>query len=390
MTTDAPEQRASSDLDREPAPAEARRRLRSRPGALGLAAAAGAVVVAGVATVVAILGSAASTDADRDGTATALAARRDLVQRSTVSGTLGYGDERRVVNYSPGTITSLPQEGRVLRPGAVLYRVNEQPVVLFSGSRPAWRPLGVGVTDGLDVRQLEENLRALGYDRERGMTIDEHFSASTTAAVGRWQKDVGLVETGRVEFGNIVFLSGRRRVGRVAALIGDPARRGAEVMTTSSTERLVTAEIDTGDQGDIAVGGKVLIDLLNGTATTGTIKKVGKVASVAAQQGGGGQAGSAPTTSTITFEVRPDRLAVVGRLDKAPVEVGVASEQAKNALSVPVSALLALRGGRYGVEIVRDGTTIVVPVTPGLYSDGGYVELRRGRVKPGDLVVVPA
>jgi hypothetical protein len=38
---------------------------------------------------------------------------------------------------------------------------------------------------------------------------------------------------------------------------------------------------------------------------------------------------------------------------------------------------------------VRDGTTSVVVVTPGLYSDGGYVEIVRGRVNAGDAVVVP-
>jgi hypothetical protein len=55
-----------------------------------------------------------------------------------------------------------------------------------------------------------------------------------------------------------------------------------------------------------------------------------------------------------------------------------------------VSALLALRGGRYGVEVVRAGTTTVVEVTPGLYSDGGYVQITRGGVKAGDVGFVPA
>jgi peptidoglycan hydrolase-like protein with peptidoglycan-binding domain len=367
--------------------ARAWHRLRSRPRALALAIAAAVVGVAAMVAVSGIRGSKASPDADRVGTATETAARRDLVQRSTVSGTLGYRDARQVVNYRRGTITSLAEEGRILRPGAALYSVNDQPVVLFSGSRPAWRPLSQGVTDGRDVLQLEQNLRALGYDSERELTVDRHFSASTAAAVERWQEDVGLDGTGRVELGDIVFLPGARRVGTVGASVGSPARPGAPVMVISSTARLVTAQIDSGDQRDIAVGDKVLIDLLNGTTTTGTITEVGKVASVAPEQPGGQASGS---TSTITFEVRPDRPALVGRLDRAPVEVAITSERAKNALSVPVSALLALRGGRYGVEVVRDGKTMVVPVTPGLYSDGGYVEIKGGRVEPGDVVVVPA
>jgi hypothetical protein len=160
-------------------------------------------------------------------------------------------------------------------------------------------------------------------------------------------------------------------------------------MATSSTKRLVTAQIDASDQQDVAVGDKVTIDLRNGTTTTGTITEVGKVASASGDEASGDPMTSGSTTSTITFEVRPDKPALAGGLDQAPVDVGVTSERAKKALSVPVSALLALRGGRYGLEVVRAGTTSVVEVTPGLYSDGAYVEIKRGAVKAGDVVVVP-
>jgi peptidoglycan hydrolase-like protein with peptidoglycan-binding domain len=362
-------------------------RGRARAIALGLAAA----VAATVGALVALSGGfgSSSSDAESAATATATVARRDLVQRTTVSGTLGYADTRALVSSRRGTITSLPEEGRVLRPGAVLYRVDEQPIVLFAGSQPAWRPLEAGMSDGRDIGQLEQNLRALGYDDERKLTIDEHFDAATTAAVARWQADIGLAPTGRVALGDIVFLPGARRVGTVATSLGDPARPGARVLATSSTKRLVSAQIEAGDQQDVAVGDQVTIDLRNGTTTTGTISKVGKVATAAETSESQMAGGSAPP-STITFEVRPDKPAAVGTLDQAPVDVGVTSERAKNALSVPVSALLALRGGRYGVEVVRAGTTSVVAVTPGLYSDGGYVELTRGRVKARDVVVVPA
>jgi peptidoglycan hydrolase-like protein with peptidoglycan-binding domain len=359
-----------------------------RPRRRALALALAGALLAAVAALLALSGAFGSTTSEGEPAAatTANVARRDLLQRTTVSGTLGYSDTRAIVNYRLGTITSLPAEGRVLRPGTVLYRVDEQPVVLLSGGQPAWRPLAEGVSDGRDVRQLEQNLRTLGYDNE--LTVDEHFDASTTAAVRRWQEDVGLEATGRVELGAIAFLPGARRVGRVSVALGDPARPGARLMATSSRKRLVTAELDASDQEDVAVGDTVTIDLRNGTTTTGTISEVGKVASTA--ETSEDQMAGGSTTSTITFEVRLDRPAVAGTLDQAPVDVGVTSERAKNALSVPVSALLALRGGRYGVEVVRAGTTSLLEVTPGLYSDGGYVELERGAVKVGDVVVVPA
>jgi len=357
---------------------------------LALAAAGAVGGAAALAVVSGLLGSDTSADAAPEATATATVARRDLVQRSTVPGTLGYGDARAVVNYRRAIFTGLADEGRVLRPGAALYRVNEKPVILLAGRQPAWRPLAAGVGEGHDVLQLEQNLLVLGYDAERELTIDTRFDASTAAAVRRWQEAVGLEPTGRVELGDVVFLAGSRRVGTLAVSLGDRARPGAPVMVTSSIERLVSAEIDAGDQQDVAVGDRVTIDLRTGTTTTGTITEVGKVASVAGAEAGGGQLTSGSAISTITFEVRPDTPAVAGGLDQAPVEVGITSERARNALSVPVSALLALRGGRYGVEVVRAGTTSVVEVTPGLYSDGGYVEIERGAVTAGDVVVVPA
>jgi peptidoglycan hydrolase-like protein with peptidoglycan-binding domain len=372
--------------------AGARRPSRMSRRTLALVVAGGITVVVAIVVVTCRLGSDASADAASEATATATVARRDLVQRSSVSGILGYDDTRQLLSSRRGTITSLPEEGSVLSPGAVIYRVDERPVVLLAGSVPAWRPLGEGVSAGRDVRQLEQNLRALGYD-DLDMAIDERFDASTAAAVERWQEDLGLEATGRIEVGDVVFLPGARRIGSIAASLGDRVRSGMPVTATSSTRRLVTAEIDAGDQQDVTVGDMVTIDLRNGTTTTGTITEVGKVASDAGAETGGAQmtSGSAtPAPSTITFEVRPDKPGVARSLDQAPVDVGVTSERAKNALSVPVSALLALRGGRYGVELVRAETTSVVEVTPGLYSDGGYVEIKRGPVKLGDVVVVPA
>jgi peptidoglycan hydrolase-like protein with peptidoglycan-binding domain len=320
-----------------------------RARTLALVAAGGVAAVVAVVIVSGRLSSDTSADAAPAAAATATVARRDLVQRSTVSGTLGYDDTRELVNSRSGTITSLPEEGRVLSPGAVVYRVDERPVVLLAGSKPAWRPLAEGVSDGRDVRQLEQNLRTLGYDDERELAIDEHFDGSTAAVVKRWQEDLGLEATGRIEPGGIVFLPGARRVGTVAVSLGDRAGPGRPVMATSSTRRLVTAEIDASDQQDVAVGDNVTIDLRNGTTTTGTISEVGRVAS-APKDESGGQMTCTATTST----------------------------------------LLALSGGRYAVEVVRSGATSVVEVTPGLYSDGGYVEIKRGAVKAGDVVVVPA
>ena len=315
-------------------------------------------------------------------TTTALVARRDLVQRDTVSGALGFADERRVVNYVAGTITYLPPEGGVIGRGQTLYAVDERPVVLFFGAQPAWRPLRVGVANGQDVHQLERNLRALGYDPGKAMAVDRRFDAATAAAVVRWQADIGTERTGAVERGAVVFFPGARRGGTLLAAVGDAAPPGRPLIATSSTARVVSAAIDAAKQNNLRIGAEVIVELLNGTTTTGRIRGVDAVATRVEGEREDDE------TSVIGFEVVLDKPRLAGKLDEAPVEVQVTDEKATAALSVPVSALLARRGGGYAVEVARGGTPTLVAVEPGLYSDGGFVEIT-GAVTRGERVVVP-
>jgi len=218
---------------------------RGRAGRLAAGAAALAVLGAAAWAVAARPGAATG---DQDGgevaTATAAVARRDLRATEEVDGTLGYGDTRKVVNGRQGTITALPAEGAVVTRGQALYRVDAKPVPLLYGRLPAWRPLSVGVDDGPDVRQLERNLVALGHDPDRDITVDDHFTWATRAAVRRWQEVVGLEETGSFEQGDAVWQPGPVRVGTLDAAVGDPARPGSPVLEVTSTTRQVTIALD--------------------------------------------------------------------------------------------------------------------------------------------------
>jgi predicted ribosome-associated RNA-binding protein Tma20 len=79
------------------------------------------------------------------------------------------------------------------------------------------------------------------------------------------------------------------------------------------------------------------------------------------------------------------RAARRGGLDQAPVDVAFERERAKDALTVPVTALLAREGGGYAVEV--DGGRIV-KVVPGVFADGRVAV--EGDLRPGQRVVVPA
>ena len=132
-------------------------------------------------------GGGAEAAGGRAATNTATVERRDLVDRESLDGTLGFAGSRAVTNQLTGTLTRLPSVGSVIGLGESLYEVNGKPSAwLLYGSRPAWRGFQADMADGEDVRQLEASLQALGYDP--GVVNDE-FSDSTEAAVEGFQDD---------------------------------------------------------------------------------------------------------------------------------------------------------------------------------------------------------
>ncbi len=184
-----------------------------------------AIAAIGVSAIVAIAiitaggGSSTATGSPSTSVATTEIKRQDLVESDEEDGTLGYSDSRDVVNHLTGYITWLPGEGSVIHPNHTLYKVDRSPVILLSGSVPAYRTLDSSAS-GADVRQLEQNLDAFGYASGLGMTVDGEWTSATTAAVERWQDAHGLSQTGSIEFGRVVFQPGTRRVSSVDATLG--------------------------------------------------------------------------------------------------------------------------------------------------------------------------
>jgi peptidoglycan hydrolase-like protein with peptidoglycan-binding domain len=280
-----------------------------------------------------------------------------------------------------GTVTSLPRAGSVVERGGALYRLDGDPIVLMYGSTPAYRALQSGVSDGRDVRELEQNLLALGFDPG---TVDDTFSSSTATAVSDWQESLGLEQTGAVELGRVVVLPGPRRVGEHKTSVGSVLSSGSEVLDTSSNKRVVSVELEASLQEMAHKGDRVEVTMPDGSLARGRITGVGRVARELESSSSDPNA-EPQMVIDVTIELRSERGA--GRLDEAPVSVGLAQETRRHVLAVPVNALVARRGGGYGVELA--GSRRIVPVEAGMFADG-YVEVSGGSIREGTRVVVPS
>ena len=349
-------------------------------------------VVAGVLAV-AVLGAAGWWTAGHPGldtdtpaatpaapTATATIQRQDLNGQTKVDGTLGYAASATVQSPLQGRITWLPTAGAVIRRGGTLLSVDNQPVQLFYGAKPAWRDLSTGVDDGPDIRQLEQNLAALGYDPDHQMTIDDHYTAATAAAVKRWQKARGLDQTGVFTTAMpAVFLPWAVRVNALSASVGGQAAPGGPAYTVTSDRHQVSVDLDVSQQSYVKQGDRVQVVLPNGRRVKGRINEVGRVAETS---------GDPPNqTTTVPVTVALDNPKAGGRLDQAPVEVYVTTETRKGVLAVPVSALLALKEGGYAVETVdAAGRHQLVAMRLGVFSNG-MVEVSGSGLRAGTKVV---
>jgi peptidoglycan hydrolase-like protein with peptidoglycan-binding domain len=318
--------------------------------------------------------------------------RMTLTTVGSVDGQLSRGTPEPVESKATGTITWLPAVGALLRRGNAVLRADERPVALLYGQLPIYRPLTLG-TEGDDVEQLERNLAALGYG---GFTVDRRFSSATTAAVKRWQRDLGVPTTGTVEVAAVVYAAGPVRVAARTARLG-AAATGAVITCTPDT-KVVTAEVPAATAGWAAVGARVTVELPNGRSTAGVVRSVGDDAAV--PQGTGGENAGANTgadspgagrgtTATVLVRVSIADQKATGTLASGPVRIRHTVQERREVLTVSVAALVAPIEGGYAVETDEGGESRLIPVTTGLFADG-RVEIRGDGVTEGLRVRVPA
>jgi hypothetical protein len=353
----------------------------SRKGWVGAAA---AVVVA-----VAAAGGVAALSGDERATAAppAASAATAPVQEGRLSaavsqdGILTYrarsdGSPFVAVNQARGTYTELPEAGARVGCGDVLYRVDDEPVLLLCGAVPAYRALHVDDA-GPDVRQLNRTLRVHGAGGA--------FTRRTEKALEALQRRRGAHVTGALARGDAVFLPEAVRIAKIVARLGAPAQPGAPALNATSTTLHVQVELDASDQGQVKRGDRVQVTLPGNATVTGRVDGFGRIAESPAGQGG------SATDATIPTSIRLDHPGRARGLDRAPVSVDITTAGVDRALSVPVTALVGRSGGGFAVEVVRTGgRRELVAVRLGLFDTGGGRVQVEGDLRAGDRVAVPS
>ena len=371
---------------------QAHKRGRLAVGGGLVAAAAGGAVAA-----VAVIGGAPAPAAPAaPPVATVRVVRTNLVTTVLTEGTLGYASTRPVINQLAGTFTQIPRAGRLITAGGTLFRVDDLPVVLMTGRVPAWRPMLPGISNGPDVSELEKNLIAQGYAAGLFSTPSDEFTWATSVAVERWQATMGLPVTGQVEAGRVLFLPGPVLVGAPAVAPGDPASLGEVPYQVTTATRIVTVPVNPSTAPSVTLGERVHIILPSGTVTPGTITATGPPPPTGGAAAGGspgsspsqGSAGGTAAVATTVITITPRHPWKTGKGSGVPVQVSLTTQSATGVLAVPVSALLALQGGGYGLEVMElSGAHRLVAVHTGTFA-GSLVQVSGAGIAAGTRVVV--
>jgi hypothetical protein len=217
------------------------------------------------------------------------------------------------------------------------------------------------------------------------------FSNWTTLGVEKLQSALGVSANGTLSLGEAVFLPNAARITSVSATLGASAPAGQAIMSATSTTRVVTVDLDSAQQSEVAVGDHVTITLPSNETTPGVVTSVGKVATSSSSNSSNLDGPGSSGAATITVLVTPADPAATGTWDQAQVTVNITTASVHDAMVVPVDALLALSGGGYAVEVVgTNGVHHLVSVTLGIFDDAdGLVQVSGYELSAGMPVVVP-
>jgi hypothetical protein len=332
----------------------------------------------GAASATAASGAASATAAS--GTASATAASGGASAGTAVSGA-----------QTAGATGQAPRPELVSLRSTVPTATASAPITATAGSaprpsprraaRPSGRAPGRSVTSSGSGGPSPSELKALTALLQAELRELASARASSSAAAARAPASGSGSRSTASSSG-----SGGSTTGASSSTGGGGSSSQA-IMQTSSTQLVVTVDLDAAKQSEAVVGEPVTVELPNDATVDGRIAAVSPVAQsssssgAAGATGGTGSNGSASSGATIPVTITLAHELQGTGLDQAAVSVNFEQQQATNVLSVPVTALLATQGGGYAVQQAQPPHRLI-PVTPGLFA-AGYVQISGPGIYPG-------
>jgi len=250
--------------------------------------------------------------------------------------------------------------GHELKSGTFVVAVSGRPVIAFVTPVPFYRDLKVGDV-GVDVKGLEEGLRAAGRIKHADRTLDE----VTAAALAAIYRKTGITVNSAFQVDSAWAVPKHARVRSLSVRVGD---------LVSGKDDLVSARSSSGSwechvPGGIDVSARKTLD-----ATANSKQVTVSVDKVTVDE----ESGDSIVLITPSVDVDPDaelRVLVVSADTNEPV------------LTVPAGALFAMADGSPSLRVVRDSGSSEVPVRTGVAA-GGWVEVSGDGLTAGLNVLI--
>jgi multidrug efflux pump subunit AcrA (membrane-fusion protein) len=305
---------------------------------------------------------------------TAQAVRMTLQDTSVLTGTSSHLTLGTLRAAGPGRVTKVDvAEGKTVNLGDELFQIDGRPVIAVNGGFPYWEDLKEGAT-GSDVAQLKGMLRAEGFHPSRAVD-DQTFDSTTTTALKAWQKLHGFPQDGVLKTTDTQVAGWPARIGPVKVALGDFVAPGGDLTTVVSTQLQVSLTLTAADRQKLQVGQQAQVEILATQKTaSGAITALD----------------NSPTTDAQGNKTYGGTVSVANGLDVldgASLKVTVIIQEAKDAVAVPVAAVVTDGTGKPEVRVQDPrGRVKPVAVVTGL-TDGAYTEVKSG-ISVGETVVL--
>lgn len=167
-----------------------------------------------------------------------------------------------------------------------------------------------------------------------------------------------------------------------------PAGLSASVNLIGASNRIVRLFLPPADEGMLAVGDRVMVELPDSSTVPGTVVFVPQVPTASAS----GQASFHILVELADEdEIDAAKASTLADLpDETSVDVIFVSDAVTDVMAVPVTSLVALLEGGYAVEKKTSlGRVQLIPVEVGFFGSNNMIAITSDALQPGDQVVVP-